>query len=119
MSLQGEEPPDLPPSLRGEGGLQSERTRLAWVRTATLLAVTGLGGAGLALRTGTPAIAMTPFAPAILCGALLLAGTGTRYRRAQEAVGGGRLLDNRLDALIAWLGTFAVAVGALSLVLTR
>jgi putative membrane protein len=99
--------------------MQSERTRLAWVRTAALLAVTGLGGAGLALRIGTPAIAIIPFAPTVFCGALLLAGTGIRYRRTQEAVEGGRRLDNRLDALIAWLGTLAVTLGALSLVLTR
>ncbi|MDP9841359.1 DUF202 domain-containing protein [Streptosporangium lutulentum] len=118
MSLRGDESPD-PPSGRGEEGLQSERTRLAWVRTATLLAVTGLGGAGLALRTGTPAIAVVPFTPAVFCGALLLAGTGIRYRRAKEAVRTGRRLDNRIDALIAWLGTLAVAVGALGLVLTR
>ncbi|MEV6859395.1 DUF202 domain-containing protein [Streptosporangium subroseum] len=119
MSLQGEEAPDLPSSLRGGEGLQSERTRLAWVRTAALLAVTGLGGAGLALRTGTPVIAIIPFAPAVFCGALLLTGTGIRYRNAQEAIRGGRPLDNRVDALIAWLGTLAVTLGALSLVLTR
>jgi putative membrane protein len=119
MSLQGEVTPDLPSSLGGGEGLQGERTRLAWVRTAALLAVTGLGGAGLALRTGTPAIAIIPFAPAVFCGALLLTGTGIRYRNAQDAIRGGRPLDNRVDALIAWLGTLAVTLGALSLVLTR
>ncbi|MBB2911652.1 uncharacterized membrane protein YidH (DUF202 family) [Streptosporangium becharense] len=100
-------------------GLQSERTRLAWVRTAALLAVTALGGAGTTLRAGTPVIAAVLFAPAAFCGALLLTHTGARYRRAQEALHGGRPLDDRADALVAWLGTLTVVAGAAAFVLSR
>ncbi|MEU0565584.1 DUF202 domain-containing protein, partial [Nonomuraea sp. NPDC005983] len=38
-------------------GLQSERTRLAWVRTAVALSTGGLGAAGLSLRHGLPTTA--------------------------------------------------------------
>ncbi|GAA2895461.1 hypothetical protein GCM10010517_60210 [Streptosporangium fragile] len=100
-------------------GLQNERTRLAWVRTAALLAVTALGGAGVVLRSGTSAAAVIPFVPAAFCGALLLTHTGVRYRRVQEALHGGRPLDERADALIAWLGTLSAVVGAAVFVLSR
>ncbi|GIH79582.1 DUF202 domain-containing protein [Planobispora longispora] len=101
-------------------GLQSERTRLAWVRTATMLAVSGLGAGGVALRTGGvhPLVAV-PFALAALCGALLLARTGVRYHRVQDALHGGRPLDERADALLAWLGSLAVVTGSLAFVVLR
>lgn len=99
-------------------GLQSERTRLAWVRTATLLSIGGLGAAEFGLRSGLPAPVGVAFAFAALCGGVLLARTGSRYLRVQYALHGGRPLDSRLDALIAWLGTLAVAAGAFVLILT-
>ncbi|MEU4405120.1 DUF202 domain-containing protein [Streptosporangium sp. NPDC023963] len=102
-----------------DAGLQSERTRLAWVRTTAMLAVTSLAGAGVALRAGTPAVAIIPFVPAVFCAVLLLTHTGIRYRRAQEALHGSRPLDNRADALIAWLGTLAAVAGAAAFVLGR
>ncbi|SDR29102.1 YidH family protein [Thermostaphylospora chromogena] len=97
-------------------GLQSERTRLAWVRTATLLSIGGLGAAKLGLQSGLPAPVNVAFALAALCGGVLLARTGSRYMRVQYALHESRPLDNRLDALLAWLGTLAVAVGAFVLI---
>ncbi|MFF5207490.1 DUF202 domain-containing protein [Streptosporangium sp. NPDC000396] len=100
-------------------GLQSERTRLAWARTAALLAVGGLGAGGAVLRTGMSPIIGVPFALAALCGALLLARTGVRYQHVQHALHEGRPLDDQTDAVIAWLGTLAIAAGAVTFVLTR
>lgn len=102
-----------------DAGLQSERTQLAWIRTTALLAVTALAGAGLALRAGTPLMAIVPFVPALFCAGLLLTHTGLRFRRVQEALHQGRPLDDRADALIAWLGTLATAAGAVAFVLAR
>ncbi|GAA3155655.1 hypothetical protein GCM10010466_53240 [Planomonospora alba] len=100
-------------------GLQSERTRLAWVRTATVLAAGGLGLGGMALRAGAgPAVAVL-FALAALGGAVLLARTGVRYRRVQEALHAGRPLDERTDALLAWSATLAAVAGSLVFVLSR
>lgn len=94
-------------------GLQSERTRLAWVRTAAALGAGGLGAAFLALRGGAGALAVPPFAFAALCGAVLLSRTGVRFRKVQRALHAGRPLDNRADALLAWLGVLAVIGGSL------
>ncbi|WP_181019501.1 DUF202 domain-containing protein [Nonomuraea typhae] len=99
-------------------GLQSERTRLAWVRTAVALSTGGLGAAGLTLRAGSPPAAVAGFALAALCGGVLLARTGVRFRRYQRALHGGRPLDAGLDALVAWLGTLFVVGGAAFFVLT-
>jgi putative membrane protein len=99
-------------------GLQSERTRLAWVRTAVALATGGLGAAGLALRHGLPALTVAGFVMAALCGAVLLIRTGARFRAVQEALHGGRPLDGGLDALFAWLGTLSVVIGAMTFVLS-
>ncbi len=93
-------------------GLQNERTRLAWARTAAVLAVGSLGAAGAALRAGVSPLAVVPFALAAVSGALLLARTGVRYRRVQRALHEGSPLDERADAVIAWLGTLAVVLGA-------
>jgi uncharacterized membrane protein YidH (DUF202 family) len=98
-------------------GLQSERTRLAWVRTAVTLATGGLGGTGLAAAAGLPPPAIACFALAALCGAVLLIRTGARFRRVQRALHGGTPLNNGLDALFAWLGTLAVVAAALVFVL--
>ncbi|MFB4288080.1 DUF202 domain-containing protein [Nonomuraea sp. ATR24] len=98
-------------------GLQSERTRLAWVRTAVTLATGGLGATGLAARAGLPLPALAAFALAVLCGAVLLIRTHVRFRRVQQALHGGHPLDNGADALLAWLGTLAVVAGALTFVI--
>ncbi|MEV4563612.1 DUF202 domain-containing protein [Nonomuraea sp. NPDC049419] len=99
-------------------GLQSERTRLAWVRTAVALSTGGLGAAGVALRSGLPAPAIAAFALAALCGAVLLIRTRRRFRRVQAALHGGRPLDAGLDAIVAWLGTLSVVAGAVTFVFT-
>ncbi|HEX4813467.1 MAG TPA: DUF202 domain-containing protein [Nonomuraea sp.] len=99
-------------------GLQSERTRLAWVRTAVMLATGGLGAAGLTARHGLPPPAVAAFALAALCGGVLLTRTRVRFRRVQAALHGGRPLDPRLDALFAWLGTLCAVVGAVTFVFT-
>lgn len=93
-------------------GLQSERTRLAWVRTAVALSTGGLAAAGLALRAGLPLSAVSGFALAALCGGTLLARTGPRFRKVQEALHGGRPIDAGLDAMFAWLGTLCAVAGA-------
>ncbi|MFI7698732.1 DUF202 domain-containing protein [Nonomuraea sp. NPDC049480] len=99
-------------------GLQSERTRLAWVRTAVALSTGGLGAAGLSVRSGLPLPAVMAFALSALCGGVLLIRTRTRFRRVQAALHGGRPLDAGLDAVFAWLGTLSVVVGALTFVFT-
>jgi uncharacterized membrane protein YidH (DUF202 family) len=99
-------------------GLQSERTRLAWVRTAVALSTGGLGAAGLAVRHGLPAVAVAAFALAALCGGVLLIRTGVRFRHVQRALHGGRALDDGFDALFAWLGTLSVVAGAFTFVFT-
>ncbi|WP_188187409.1 DUF202 domain-containing protein [Nonomuraea sp. SYSU D8015] len=99
-------------------GLQSERTRLAWVRTAVALSTGGLGAAGLAVRSGLPALAVVVFALAALCGGVLLIRTRARFRRVQAALHGGKPLDSRLDAVFAWLGTLCVVAGALTFIFT-
>ncbi|MFI0418475.1 DUF202 domain-containing protein [Spongiactinospora sp. 9N601] len=93
-------------------GLQSERTRLAWVRTATVLAAGGLGAAGMVLRSGANPLSVAAFVLATLFGGVLLARTGVRYRRVQRALHEGRPLDHRADAVLAWYGVLAVAAGA-------
>lgn len=100
-------------------GLQSERTRLAWVRTATALAAGGLGAAGTALRLHLPGAVTAVFALAALCGGVLLVRTAARFRRTQEALHRGRPLDGCGDARLAWCGTLAVVAGALLFLLTR
>lgn len=97
-------------------GLQNERTRLAWVRTATLLAVGGLGGVILAFRGGSPPPTAAVFAIAALCGAALLLRTGSRYTRVQRDLHEFRPLDHGVDGVAAWIGTLSVAVGAFVLV---
>ncbi|NUO98804.1 MAG: DUF202 domain-containing protein [Nonomuraea sp.] len=99
-------------------GLQSERTRLAWVRTGVALSTGGLGAAGLAVRHGLPALATAGFALAALCGGVLLIRTGVRFRRVQQALHGGRPIDAGLDALFAWLGTLSVVMAAFVFVFT-
>ncbi|MEV4179762.1 DUF202 domain-containing protein [Nonomuraea sp. NPDC049709] len=99
-------------------GLQSERTRLAWVRTAVALSTGGLGAAGVAARSGLPAIAIAGFAMAALCGGVLLIRTRLRFRRVQAALHAGRPLDAGLDAFFAWLGTLSVVAGAFTFVFT-
>ncbi|WP_433500603.1 DUF202 domain-containing protein [Sphaerimonospora sp. CA-214678] len=98
-------------------GLQSERTRLAWVRTAALLAAGALGAAGVALSHGAPVWVATPFALAALIGAVLLLRTGVRFRRVQRALRDGHPLDVTADARLVWLGTLALVVGALAVVI--
>ncbi|GII92232.1 DUF202 domain-containing protein [Sinosporangium siamense] len=94
-------------------GLPSERTRLAWVRTAMALAVGGLGAAGITVRAGLPAVDTAAFILAALCGAVLLARTGRRYRRVQNALHDNRALSHEVDGFIAWIGALAIAAGAL------
>lgn len=97
-------------------GLQSERTRLAWARTAAALAGGGLGATVAALRGGVSGLAVPAFVLAALCGGVLLARTGVRFRNVQRALHEGRPLDNRADAVLAWLGALAVAAGSLGTV---
>jgi putative membrane protein len=99
-------------------GLQSERTRLAWVRTAVALSTGGLGAVGLAIRNGLPVLAVATFALAALCGGVLLIRTRARFRRVQAALHGGKPLDAGLDVFFAWLGTLSVVAGALTFVFT-
>ncbi|WP_066364160.1 DUF202 domain-containing protein [Herbidospora mongoliensis] len=102
---------------RGSGqswdpGLQSERTRLAWVRTATALATFGLGGAGVVARASGHAVSIACFGVAALVGAMMLARTGIRFRRVQEALHGERPIEAGGDALILWIGVLAAVAGA-------
>ncbi|MEV7006411.1 DUF202 domain-containing protein [Streptosporangium sp. NPDC051022] len=100
-------------------GLQNERTRLAWVRTAAVLAVGSLGAGGIVLRAGVSPLVLIPFALASVSGTLLLTRTGVRYRRVQRALHEGDPLDDRVDAVVAWLGTLTVVVGAALFVVVR
>ncbi|GAA2785674.1 hypothetical protein GCM10020219_066520 [Nonomuraea dietziae] len=67
-------------------GLQSERTRLAWVRTAVALSTGGLAAAGLSARTGLGPVFVAGFALAALCGGILLVRTSARFRAVQLAL---------------------------------
>ncbi|MBF8190407.1 DUF202 domain-containing protein [Nonomuraea sp. K274] len=98
-------------------GLQSERTRLAWVRTAVALSTGGLGATGLSIRQGLPVVAAVAFALAALCGGVLLIRTKVRFRRVQAALHAGTPVNAGLDALFAWLGTLSVVAGAFAFVL--
>ncbi|WP_214412891.1 DUF202 domain-containing protein [Sphaerisporangium fuscum] len=100
-------------------GLHSERTLLAWIRTAALLGAGGIGAAGVAARLSSgDGLAAVPFVLASLCGAVLLARSRLRYRRVERAGREGLPLDDRADAVLAWLGVLAVAAGSLVFVLT-
>lgn len=66
-------------------GLHSERTRLAWVRTAVTMAGSGIAAAGISVRQDLPVLAV-PFAAAALAGAVLLLRTGIRHRRLERAL---------------------------------
>ncbi|MEU0571411.1 DUF202 domain-containing protein, partial [Nonomuraea sp. NPDC005983] len=66
---------------------------------------------------GLPPVAVVGFALAALCGGVLLARTGVRFRRVQQALHGGRPLDHGLDVIFAWLGTLAVVAGAVTFVI--
>ncbi|MEO3857334.1 DUF202 domain-containing protein [Acrocarpospora sp. B8E8] len=98
-------------------GLQSERTRLAWVRTAAALATIGLGAGGAALRHGAGPVTGAFFLLAALAGAVLLARTGLRFSRVQRALRDGLPLDDTFDAQLAWAGTLTVIAGSLSFLL--
>jgi len=98
-------------------GLHSERTRLAWVRTAVTMAGSGIAAAGISVRQDLPVLAV-PFAAAALAGAVLLLRTGIRHRRLERALRQGSLVDGRRDARIVWAGALAVAAAALIMVLT-
>jgi uncharacterized membrane protein YidH (DUF202 family) len=99
-------------------GLQSERTLLAWVRTAATLSTVGVASAGLALRHGAGGVVAIAFGFATLCGALLLVRTRVRFRRVELALHEGAALDDQVDALLAWLGVLAVVAGSFVLVLS-
>ncbi|MBO3747925.1 DUF202 domain-containing protein [Streptosporangiaceae bacterium NEAU-GS5] len=99
-------------------GLSIERTHLAWTRTATVLAAAGLLAGGAAARHGISGVSATAFVLASLCGAVLLARTGSRDARLSKALRDGEPLDHRLDALIAWIGVLCATAGALVFVLT-
>ncbi|MEU7884122.1 DUF202 domain-containing protein [Microbispora bryophytorum] len=103
-------------SRESRPGLHSERTRMAWVRTAVTMAGSGVGGAGIMVRHDLPGIAV-PFAAAALAGAVLLLRTGRRHRALGRMLRHGRPLDHRLDARIAWAGALTVAAAALVAVL--
>lgn len=92
-------------------GLQSERTRLAWVRTATALATFGLGGAGVVARDSGPVVAVAFFGVAALLGAVTLLRTGRRFRRVQEALHEQRPFEHGGDALTLWFGVLAAVAG--------
>ncbi|WP_062345715.1 DUF202 domain-containing protein [Herbidospora yilanensis] len=93
-------------------GLQSERTRLAWVRTATVLATLGLGGAGVTARYSGHPVAIVFFGVAALLGAVTLLRTGRRFRQVQEALHQQRPFEHGGDALVLWAGVLAAVVGA-------
>lgn len=93
-------------------GLQSERTRLAWVRTATALSTLGLGGAGVTARSSGPVVAIAFFGVAALLGAVTLLRTGRRFRQVQEALHGQRPFEHGGDALTLWFGVLAAVVGS-------
>ncbi|MFC6086411.1 DUF202 domain-containing protein [Sphaerisporangium aureirubrum] len=95
-------------------GSHRERTLLAWIRTGVALAAGGLLAAGAVGRHFHDGRAAAPFVLAALCGAVLLTRTGLRHRRTEPE---GLAADPRPDALLAWLGTLAIATGALVLAL--
>ncbi|MGH3762841.1 DUF202 domain-containing protein [Actinophytocola sp.] len=96
------------------GGVQNERTSLAWVRTA-------LGLAACALLTGRLAMvqdaswAVVAAVAAASLGFGVLGWSHDRYRRAARAVCEQRPVDRAVPALLVTLA--ACLVGALALLL--
>ncbi len=88
------------------GGLQTERTALAWTRTAAVALVTGVLLARLGVHTGGPAL----FAGAAAAGGLALLAFWRRRRRVDAATA-----PARARALLVFSGLTA-ACGALAIV---
>ncbi|MFF4774282.1 DUF202 domain-containing protein [Microtetraspora fusca] len=99
-------------------GLQNERTRLAWVRTAVALCSLSLVATGVTVRHGMGGVELAAFSFGALCGTALLVRVGARFRRLQRALHLGHPLNFMTDALLAWWGVLAVVAGAAIFVLS-
>jgi uncharacterized membrane protein YidH (DUF202 family) len=98
----------------GPAGLQAERTRLAWSRTALSLAVNGLlllHGGGFAGRA--PAVRFLPGIAVLLCAAAFHLCGVRRYRHTRRALETGRPVT--APRALRLMGLVAVVPGVLAL----
>lgn len=100
-----------PPAVQ-DPGLQAERTRLAWSRTALALAVVG----ALELHPTRPDLSLLERTPAILTMLFAVAcwiHGGRRYLRVRSALAAGRPIVGRRTTLV--LGALVVLPAATAL----
>lgn len=107
--------PHLGPRARHEAapdaGLQSERTAMAWQRTALVIG----GVSALLLHGRTTWLGAAPGVAGMLCALALLVHTELRYERTVRRVSAGRTTtDPRMLALVSTVATL-LAVSALGL----
>ncbi|OZC63800.1 hypothetical protein CH251_26810 [Rhodococcus sp. 06-462-5] len=82
----GRERPDRRPGGElGDGGLQVERTELAWARTESAVAVCAVIGIRLSAHTRQPALVMLAVLVSFGAAALLLSGWIERMRAARAS----------------------------------
>lgn len=99
---------------RAGGGLQSERTALAWERTAIAMMVTGVLLARYSAGAARPALAATGLCQT-LGGAALLVWAGAHYADLHDPISEGESIVHPLAVRLVGLATVAFSGCALAL----
>lgn len=107
-----ERPSGRPGGTLGDGGLQVERTELAWARTESAVAVCALIGIRLSAHTRQPVLVALTVLVSFCAAALLVSGWIARMRAARTA--GGKSIVSLTFPLRAH--AIAVLIPALGLV---
>ncbi|WP_162248374.1 DUF202 domain-containing protein [Rhodococcus sp. Leaf278] len=98
----------------GDGGLQVERTELAWARTESAIAVCAVIGIRLGAHTRAPALIAAAVLVSFAAAALLVSGWIARIRAERTAGGRGAvpltfpLRAHAIAVLIPTLGVIAM-----------
>jgi hypothetical protein len=111
---RGEPPTSRPGGQLGDGGLQVERTQLAWVRTESAVAVCAVIGIRLSSHTREPAL----IALAVLVGfgaAALLASGWIARMRASRTAGVNRVVPLAFPARAHVIAVLIPTLGLLAL----
>lgn len=101
MTDSGQDPS---PELAADGGLQQERTALAWERTAISLMVVGLLFTRYASRESQPVMAIAGIA-ATVTGGLVLAWAGLHYAELHGPIDQGQSVVHPLAARLVGVVT--------------